>query len=145
MTKRTHLDVGKQIRIPLSEFEYRFTRSSGPGGQNVNKLNTKVTLTWRYAQSEALSEEVKARIAEQQKRRITAAGDLAVTSERYRYQSRNVDDCLEKIRVILQKAAQPPKVRRPTRPTAASKQKRIQEKVERSRRKQLRRKPELEE
>lgn len=145
MTKRTHLDVDKHIRIPLSEFEYRFTRSSGPGGQNVNKLNTKVTLTWRYAQSESLSEEVKSRIAEQQKRRITAEGDLAVTSQRYRYQSRNVDDCLEKLRVILQKAARPPKVRRPTRPTAASKQKRIQAKVERSRRKQLRRKPELEE
>ena len=100
------LVVNARVKIPLREFTFSFVRSSGPGGQNVNKLNTKVTLTWRYAQSETLSEEVKARIAEQQKRRISAAEDLAVTSERTRYQSRNIDDCLEKLRVILQKAAQ---------------------------------------
>jgi ribosome-associated protein len=145
MAKRTHLEVNRRIRIPLSEFDYRFTRSSGPGGQNVNKLSTKVTLSWRFAESASLPDDVKQRLAEQQKRRISAAGDLTVTSQRYRYQSRNVDDCLEKLRAILQKAAAPPKIRRRTRPTAASKQRTKQAKAERAGRKQLRRKPEWEE
>lgn len=145
MADRTHLEIDDRIRIPLAEFTYQFSRSSGPGGQNVNKVSTKVDLRWRYAESSSLPDEVKARLAVQQRRRITADGELAITSQRYRSQNRNLEDCWEKLRLIVEKAAKPPKARRPTRPTTASKQRRKQTKIERARRKQLRKKPDVEE
>jgi ribosome-associated protein len=145
MARPSRLEIDKHIRIPLSEFTFHFARSGGPGGQNVNKLSTKVTLRWPLADSEALPDDVKARLVKQQSRRINVEGELIVSSQRYRYQSRNVTDCLEKLRAMLQKAAVPPKARRPTRPTKASKVKRRQAKVERSQRKRFREKPEVEE
>lgn len=145
MAKPTHLEIDDHIRIPLSEFTFQHARSGGPGGQNVNKLSTKVTLRWRAAESEALPDAVKARLLKQQSRRINAEGELVVSSQRYRYQSRNTDDCLEKLRRMVLKAMEVPKRRRPTRPTATSKERRRQAKVERSQRKQHRKKPEWEE
>lgn len=135
------LIVTRSIRIPRDEFTFTFMRSSGPGGQNVNKVNTKVRLRWDVTGSPSLSEAVKARFQQAYSRRITAEGDLLITSQRYRDQVRNIDDCLEKLRELLAAVAAPPRRRKKTRPSRASKERRLKGKREQSERKRSRRKP----
>ncbi|MBT4866476.1 MAG: aminoacyl-tRNA hydrolase [Planctomycetaceae bacterium] len=135
------LVVTRSIRIPRDEFTFTFMRSSGPGGQNVNKVNTKVRLRWDVAKSPSLSEAVRERFRKTYSRRITAEGDLLITSQRYRDQVRNIDDCLEKLRELLAAVAAPPRKRKKTRPSRASKERRLQGKREQSERKRSRRKP----
>ena len=137
------LIINDRIRIPTGEFQLSFMRSSGPGGQNVNKVNTKVRLRWKVVESAHLSEDVKRRFLSKYSRRITAEGEFAITSQRYRDQPRNIADCLEKLRELLVDVATPPRPRKKTRPSRASKQRRLAEKKERSGRKQLRKKPKL--
>jgi len=133
--------VNKNLKIPLKELEFTFSRSSGPGGQNVNKVNTKATLRWAVSTSPSLPETVRQRLLQRQRRRITKEGDLLVTSQRFRDQGRNVADCLAKLRDMLAEAAVAPRRRKPTKPSRASVEKRLQEKRKRSRTKQIRRKP----
>ncbi len=135
------LVVGRRIRIPRSEFRFTFMRSSGPGGQNVNKVNTKVRLHWKILDSLSLPEEVKERLLTKYRRRITAEGEFLVTSQRFRDQSRNVEDCLEKLREILGSVAVAPRLRKKTRPSRAARERRLRQKREQSDRKRLRRKP----
>ena len=135
------LVVSRSIRIPRHEFVFTFMRSSGPGGQNVNKVNTKVRLRWPVVESASLPDTVKKRLLEKYRRRITADGELLITSQRYRDQSRNVDDCLQKLRELLTDVATPPKPRKKTKPSRASKERRLREKREQSDRKRSRRKP----
>lgn len=135
------LIVNAVIRIPLEEFEFTYSRSSGPGGQNVNKVNTKATLRWQVVASPSLPESVRVRFLEQIGRRLTAEGDLIVTSQRFRDQARNVDDCLEKLKTMLLAAAVKPTPRRPSKPTRASRERRHEQKRVRSQRKQHRRRP----
>src|SRR5829696_4099854 len=101
------LEVTNGIRIPLDEFEWSFARSGGPGGQNVNKVASKAVLRWDVAASPSLPDDVKARLRAQQRRRITTAGELVLTSQRFRDQERNRDDCLEKVRAMVLQAATP--------------------------------------
>jgi ribosome-associated protein len=135
------LVVTEVIRIPLEEFQFDFARSGGPGGQNVNKVASKAILRWTPATSPSLPEDVRARLLQAIGKRLTVEGELILTSQRTRDQARNVDDCLEKLRVLVLKAAQPPKPRRPTRPTLASKERRLEAKSRRSDVKRLRRSP----
>ena len=114
------LVVNSRLKIPLREFKFTFARSSGPGGQNVNKLNTKAVLRWSVAQSPSLPETVRSRLLAKQRRRVTSEGDLLITSQRFRDAGRNVADCLEKLRRMIAEAAVTPKTRRPTKPTRAS-------------------------
>ena len=133
------LIINDRIKIPLREFQFTFSRSSGPGGQNVNKLNTKALLRWPVLKSPSLPEAVRRRLLKQVGRRVTADGDLLITSQRFRDAGRNVADCLEKLRTMLAAAAVAPKRRRPTKPTRGSVQRRLNQKKEQSRKKQQRR------
>lgn len=133
------LVVNERISIPLREFRISFARSSGPGGQNVNKVNSKAVLRWPVVSSPSLPEELRRRLVSLYCRRITAEGTLILTSQRFRDAGRNVADCLEKLRTILVEVSRVPKPRRPTRPTRSSVFRRLRQKRTRSEKKQSRR------
>jgi ribosome-associated protein len=135
------LEVNRRIRIPLRELSFSFARSSGAGGQNVNKVNTKATLRWSVADSPSLPEDVRERFLARYRRRITREGDLVLTSQRFRDQGRNVADCVEKLRALLLEVATAPRRRRPTRPTRASRERRLQQKRGTGERKRMRQPP----
>ena len=135
------LVVNGRLKIPLKEFNFTFARSSGPGGQNVNKLNTKAMLRWDVTSSPSLSEAVRRRFVEKNRRRITGEGDVIITSQRYRDQGRNIADCLSKLRDLLDGATVVPKVRKKTKPSRAAKRRRLEDKKTNSRKKQSRRLP----
>jgi ribosome-associated protein len=132
------LIVAPHIRIPLREFEFTFARSGGPGGQNVNKVSSKATLRWAVGQSPSLPEDVRRRLLRKYGRRVTARGDLLLSSQRFRDAGRNVADCLEKLRRMIGEVAAPPTPRRPTRPTRGSVERRLRRKAERSQAKRRR-------
>lgn len=135
------LVVNKRISVPVKEFQFTFSRSAGPGGQNVNKVNTKVTLRWAVETSTSLPAEVKQRFLDAFARRITKEGEILIISQRFRDQGRNVADCLSKLREMLSSVAARPKTRRPTRPTKASRRRRLSNKRKLSEKKQMRRRP----
>ena len=122
------LDVTAKIKIPLREICFSFTRSSGPGGQNVNKVNSKVVLRWNVFDSRYISEDVRIRFIEKYYRRINEDGDVVITSDRFRDQPRNVADCLGKLRSLLLDVATPPRKRVATRPSKAAKEVRLKDK-----------------
>ena len=135
------LIVNSRIRIPESEFEWTFVRSSGPGGQNVNKVSSKAVLRWHATESAALPEEIRRRFLARFASRLTTGGELVISSQRYRDQPRNIADAREKLRAMLASVAVPPKKRKPTKPSRAAVARRLESKQARSRKKQLRRKP----
>jgi ribosome-associated protein len=135
------LRVNHRISIPLAEFQFDYVRSGGPGGQNVNKVASKAVLRWRPGESPSLPPMVRARLMEAIASKLTNEGELIVTSQKTRDQSRNTDDCLEKVRLLVLAAATPPKIRRPTKPTKASKERRLDDKSRRGEVKRLRRGP----
>lgn len=131
----------RALRIPASELRFSFARSSGPGGQNVNKLETKAVLHWDVAHSRALPEDVRARFLARYRRRIGAGGVLVLASQRHRSRERNVEDCVDRLEALLAAVAEPPKPRRPTRPGRAARERRLGEKRARARKKSERRLP----
>ena len=133
------LEVNSRIRIPPSEFEWTYVRSSGPGGQNVNKVNSKAVLRWSVAHSPSLPADVRERFLARYRSRITVEGDFIVASQRYRDQGRNVADVLEKLTALVAAVAVPAKKRRPTKPTRGSVRRRVETKQARSRTKKMRR------
>ena len=135
------LVVNERIRIPDEELRWTFVRSGGPGGQNVNKVASRAVLRWNVAASPSIPADVKIRFQSQQHRRISSEGDLILSCQRSRDQGRNIDECLTKLRELLRLAATPPRPRKATRPTRASKQRRIQAKRRRTAIKQTRRRP----
>jgi ribosome-associated protein len=134
------LRVGS-IEIPDSEIEFEFARSGGPGGQNVNKVETKVTARFRPSTSSVLTEAQVKRIELMLGPRLTKDGDLTVTSERTRHRERNRKDALQRMSELLLGALRVPKTRRPTRPTRASKERRIEGKKKRGATKRMRKPP----
>lgn len=135
------LTVNNRIQIPFTEFDFTFSRSGGPGGQNVNKVNTKVTLRWGLERSRSIPDDVRDRFRLRYRRRITTTGDFVMHSQRYRDQGRNVADCLEKLRVMLLEVATTPRPRKKTRPSKGSNERRLKDKRKMSERKQNRRRP----
>lgn len=137
-----HLVVDSRVSIPLAEFDYEYMRSSGPGGQKVNKTSTKVRLRWRVLCSPSIDEGLRERIQKTFRTRITGEGEFLVTSQRTRDRETNRSDCLEKLAEMIRQVSTPPRKRRPTRPTRASKERRLKQKKQRSRQKQMRSRPE---
>ena len=122
------LNVTTRIVIPEEELHFSFARSGGPGGQNVNKVNSKATLRWNPSASAALPEDVRGRFLAKFANRLTNEGEIVITSQKSRDQPKNVADCLEKLREMLAAVAVPPKKRRPTNPSRASKKRRLADK-----------------
>jgi ribosome-associated protein len=130
--------ITDQISIDESELTETFVRASGPGGQNVNKLATAVQLRFDVRHSPSLPADVRVRLAALAGRRLTQDGVLVIIAPRHRTQERNREDARTRLIELIRQAAVPPKRRRPTRPTAASRERRIESKKRRSGVKRLR-------
>ena len=130
--------VTTSISIDEKDIQEEFIRASGPGGQNVNKVSTAVQLRFDAAGSAALPEEVRRRLLVLAGKRATVDGRIVIQARRYRTQERNRVDALERLVALILRAAQPPKPRRKTRPTLASKRRRLDSKRRRAETKRLR-------
>jgi ribosome-associated protein len=133
------LRVSDSIVIPRSELQMSFSRSPGPGGQNVNKVNSKVTLRWDVRATSSLPLPVKQRFLARYGNRISRDGTLILTSHRYRDQPRNISDVLEKLRQLILAIASAPKKRKPVKPSKAANRKRLDQKRRKSEKKSARR------
>ena len=125
------LAITGDITIDDSELEESFILASGPGGQNVNKVASAVQLRFDAARSPSLPEDVRARLKALAGRRLTGAGVIVVTARRFRSQERNRADARERLAELIRRAASPPRPRRATRPTLASKTRRLEAKKSR--------------
>jgi ribosome-associated protein len=127
------------ITINEDEIHQQFIRSSGPGGQNVNKVATSVQLRFDVAHSPSLPEDVRERLSRLAGKRMTKEGDLIIEARRFRTQEQNRQDSVARLVELIRQAAQKPKIRKKTKPTLASKERRLESKHRRGKLKHLRR------
>ena len=117
-----------KYRVPRSELEFAFARSSGAGGQNVNKVNSKAEVRWDIASSESVPQDVLGRFLSRYRNRLDADGLVMVTSEKHRDRERNLEDAIAKLEEWVQSVWEKPKPRIKTKPTKGSKRRRVNEK-----------------
>ncbi len=136
---QTRLYINAQVSLPLAELQFRFVRSGGPGGQHVNKSATQVELAFDVFHSPSLSDAYKQRIFAMLKNMIDSDGVLHLASQSTRSQLQNRQDAIARFQSLLHEALKPRKKRRPTQPTAASKESRLKSKKRRGAVKRTRR------
>ncbi len=132
------LPVNSRLTIPEAELVLAASRSSGPGGQHVNKTDTRIQVRWNVRESAVLSDNQRQRLLEKLSTRVTEAGDLLVACETHRSQRRNRDEALQRLAALVREALVPPRPRKKTRPSKASRERRLQDKKQRSQIKQNR-------
>ncbi|MFZ6027558.1 MAG: alternative ribosome rescue aminoacyl-tRNA hydrolase ArfB [Chloroflexota bacterium] len=130
--------IAPHINIPENELQFSAVQASGPGGQNVNKVATAVQLRYDVAHSPSLPEDVRQRLSKLAGKRISSEGVLVIEARQYRTQEQNRQAAITRLVALIHKAAEKPKVRRATRPTFASRQRRLENKRQRSEIKRLR-------
>jgi ribosome-associated protein len=130
--------INDDLALDEREISQSFIRASGPGGQNVNKVASAVQLRFDAASSPSLPDAVKARLAQLAGNRLTQDGVIVITARRFRSQERNRDDAVDRLVALIRRAAEPPKPRRKTRPSAARREERLDAKARRSAVKRLR-------
>lgn len=135
------LRVNSRLVIPADELRVSFARSGGPGGQNVNKVESKVVLRFDVAGSPSLGETRRKRLLSKLAPRLTEGGELVIHASRHRRRARNLEDARERLAGILREGLQVARPRRPTRPTRASRRRRVEDKRRRGDRKRERRQP----
>jgi ribosome-associated protein len=133
------IEITDHISIHPSELKFSFMASPGPGGQNVNKVASGVLLRFDVLSSPSLPEGVRTRLIALLGKRLTNTGELIIKATSYRTQERNKQDAIERLQQMIKSIAIPPKKRRKTRPTLASKQRRLTSKKMQGNKKNLRR------
>ncbi|PID72147.1 MAG: aminoacyl-tRNA hydrolase [Desulfobulbus propionicus] len=126
------MHIAPTLHLPFSELEFRFSRSSGPGGQNVNKVNSRVTLLFDVKRSPFLTEQQKIRIVNVLGGRVSKAGVLQLSSSEHRTQSVNKEAVIARFRALLAQALVEQKKRKRTKPSRAAKERRIAAKKKRA-------------
>ena len=133
------IPINCHLFLDDSEIEESFVRASGPGGQNVNKVSSAVQLRFDLSGSRSLPEDLRERLARLAGRRLTRDGVIVIIAQRYRTQERNRQDALDRLIALIRRAAVPPTPRRPTKPSRAAKERRLEAKARRAAVKQQRR------
>jgi ribosome-associated protein len=126
------IEVTDRIALDENELAFDFVQASGPGGQNVNKVSTAVRLRFDVRRSPSLPEPVRIRLERLAGRRLTQEGVLVIAAQRFRSQIRNREDAVERLVALIRDAATPPVPRRPTKPTHASRKRRLESKARRA-------------
>jgi ribosome-associated protein len=139
--QQNSLAVNESVSIPRSELEVRVSRSSGAGGQHVNKTSSRVEIVWNVLASRALSEEQRARLSDKLSSRITGEGEVRVVASDTRSQAQNREHAEERLVELVRRALIVPRKRRATKPTRASKEARLESKKRHSSKKAQRRNP----